>query len=277
MTSHNRIDCARISQEIIKLNYDRPLPVVHASSSATYGGYLEDAFESCAAKSLHAGAINLLQTAIRLCVKRLPQVEYIVHLEADTWLMDEAVVERYIRQMQSSDALLATCAWSSPEPRTRVGRASRGICHLLGIPPARTALQPMRDFSTQFFIIRTDPRLIDAVLSIAPRENTFAEAEFYHAFTKHFGLDRVIRMIEREPVDQHRYWCHEQALYCQHWPTRGSAADPRRWWDPLYIGPHLDGKRETLQRYPNISVGQHLNRLLDADEFSYYNEGAIRY
>jgi len=136
----------------------------------------------------------------------------------------------------------------------------------------------MRDFSTQFFIMRNEPALIDQVLAMIPDEHKLAEDAFFEAFTRKFGIDRVLRMAEREPVmPANRYWCHAQDLYCQHWPPKGTAHDPRHWWDPLYVRRNFDGKRETLQRYPHIRNGENLNRLLNATDLTFYNEGAIRY
>lgn len=278
MTSHNRIDCARISQEIIKLNYAAPLPIVHASSSGRYDGYLEDAFASVEPRPLHAGAINLVQTTLRMTRERFPQATNVVHLESDVWLLDERVVHAYVDTMARTGALLATCAWSDTVPRGRATRVADNARRLLELPPRRGAtLPPMDDLSTQFFIMRMDPVLVDAVLGIVPASNDAAEVMFHDAFTAHFGMERVVRMVEREPVLHHRYWCEAQSLYCQHWPARGTAHDPRPWWDDLYVAPHFPGKRDTLRAHPAIRRGDHLNRLLVASDLSYYNEGAIRY
>ena len=47
MTTFNRIDCARINQEIIKLNYTNPFSIVHACSSSNYEKYLKDILVVC--------------------------------------------------------------------------------------------------------------------------------------------------------------------------------------------------------------------------------------
>lgn len=73
-------------------------------------------------------------------------------------------------------------------------------------------------------------------------------------------------MREREPVHPHnRQMCEALALYCQHWPTRDTAA-----------GPDQMGKKEALLKFPGIRHGAAIQRLLRATSFDYYNPGATR-
>jgi hypothetical protein len=278
LTSYNRLDCARINQELIKRNYKRQYPIVHASSSPTYAAYLEDRYVRSTPKPLHQGAMDLLQQAVRTAVSDF-NPRYIVHVEADTWLMDEQVLQRYLAKMDANPfKLLCTCEWSNPS------RANPS-------PPARSMIRRARsflrrclkgdtfaDFGTQFFIARTHPRLIASILNRVPNADKKAEVQLYEAFTSVFGLNRVLRMVEREPVHPaKRYICEELSLYCQHWPSRGTAMDPRDPGDPLYVSNDMIGKKETLLKYPNMNRGEHIQKLLRAQSYDYYNPGAIRY
>ena len=278
MTSHNRIDCARINQEIIKLNYGQPMAIVHASSSPNYSGYIEDAFVRCAPMPLHAGAVNLLQTALRVAAERFPAARYFVHLESDTWLLDESVIHRYIERLDATGGLLATCAWSSPGG-SKVRRLANLASMMVGAPRVqRRRLAPITDLATQFFIIRHRDDVLATILDLERDPHVKAEQAFFDAYVRRFPVSTVVRMVEREPVDPfNRYGCDAQSLYCQHWPARDTAKDPRHWSHALYVRPHYDGKRESLLKHPEIRHGEHLNRLLSASDLSYYNEGALRY
>lgn len=44
MTSYDRIDCARINQEIFKLNFTHSYILIHATSGINAEPYLEDVF-----------------------------------------------------------------------------------------------------------------------------------------------------------------------------------------------------------------------------------------
>jgi len=208
-----------------------------------------------------------------------------VHLEADTWLLDETVLTGYLRQMvERPSLLLATSAWLAPSG-SAIGRAwedfvelpwgSQRLRRLRGIRTRRR--WDIRDFATQFFVIRTDPEMVDCILSMHPDNHRLAERQLFEAFIARFELDRVLRMREREPVHPHNRWaCERLALHSEHWPALGTAVDARPVGHPLRAAPESPGKKEALLRHPNVRKGDALNRLLSATNYDYYNPGAAR-
>jgi hypothetical protein len=131
---------------------------------------------------------------------------------------------------------------------------------------------------SQFFVMKNCVEMVQVIEGLRPRKNERAERAFYRAFLSRFSLLDIVRMTPREPVTpRNRYWCDELELYCQHWPARGAAMDPRPRTDPLHVSDDMPGKRETLQMYPGIRRGEAIRRLLDARDLSYYNAGALRY
>ena len=262
MTTYNRIDCAKINQEIIKYNYDSPLKIVHACSKEAYEGYLEDILVRCEPKPLHEGAINLIQCAIRSAVENYDS-KYLVHVEADNWMLDERVIYRYIDRMEEKDDIfLCTAYWQGDDlflsryglrdlfkrPKWPVLK----FCKRLGYKDRR-----MRDFCTQFFIIKRHDPLIESILQMRPDPDIFAEEQFYRAFTKRFSMKNVLRMREREPVHpEKRYICEDLSLYCQHWPSLGTADDPRSEKDPMYVRDDLIGKKEAQLLYKQRRKGK---------------------
>jgi hypothetical protein len=112
LTSFNRIDCARISMEIIKLNWPRKWPVVHACSDAGYTRYIEDVLVKREPRPLTAGALDLLVASINAAAARF-QAEYVIHLEADTWIFNQNVILRYLEQLaENPRAVIAASSWS---------------------------------------------------------------------------------------------------------------------------------------------------------------------
>lgn len=275
LTSYNRIECAKINQEIFKLNFRTPFFVAHACSGAQKQPYLEDAFIWCAPGSLNAGGMDLIQRSLKLACERFAP-DYLVHLEADTWILDEQVILRFIREMERNPRLLlATCAWSSVSPWRRARRAIR---ELVRRPSGLLKHQfDIVDFAAQFFIVRNDPAVMRCILDMRPDERRRAERQLYDAYVKRFGLETVLRMREREPVHPHnRQSCEVLALYCQHWPASGTA-EPRSPDEANGERPDRIGKREALLRYPEICRGAAIQRLLNATSFEYYNPGASRW
>jgi hypothetical protein len=274
LTSHNRIDCAKINQEIFKLNFRTPFRVVHACSGSQKEAYLEDAFIWCEPKPLNAGAINLIQRSFELACQRFAP-DYLVHLEADTWILDEEVILRFVNEMERNPRLLlATSAWWPASPWRRARHALRAAVRQ---PSALLRHDfDIGDFATQFFIVRNDPAVLQCILGMPGDEKQRAERQFFDAYARRFNLDTVLRMREREPVHPHnRQMCEALALYCQHWPALGTA-EPRPPGDPDYGAREQIGKREALLKFPQIFRGEAIQRLLNANSFDYYNPGASR-
>jgi hypothetical protein len=274
LTSHDRIDCAKINQEIFKLNFRTSFWVVHASSGPQKEPYLEDAFIWCEPKPINIGAINLIQRSLELACARFAP-DYLVHLEADTWILDEQVILGFVHEMERSPhLLLATSAWWSGSRWRRVRCAVRAAIR------KPSALLKHRfdwcDFSTQFFIVRNHPALIQCILDMPANGKQRAERQFFDAYLSRFDLGTVLRMRKREPVHPHnRHMCEALALYCQHWPARGTA-EPRSPDDLHYALPNQIGKKEALLKFPPIRRGASIQRLLNATSFEYYNPGASR-
>ena len=291
LTTHDRVDCARINQEIIKLNYGRPLRIVHACSSPHYTAHLEDKLVRCDPKPLKDGALNLLRTAIE-CAMSEYAPEFIVHLEADTWLLDEAVLARYVAALAAdASKVMAASSWSEDKldfgdclgrPRqsasgigARVAHTAARALRMVGVD---AGIVNKQSYSTQFFLLRARPDVVRAVLGMQAVRGSVLEASLYAALHGAFDPAQVVPMLEREPVQpRHRYWCHALDLYCQHWPAAGTAADPRPPSNPLHVPRDAPGKREALLSRPRTWKGEHLNRLLQADDTAYYNPGAKRY
>lgn len=298
MTTYNRIDCARINQEIIKLNYTKQFPIVHACSSSNYEKYLEDVLVACEQRSMQAaeasarekivtlqqGALNLLQQSLAAATKHY-MPEYLVHLEGDTWIMDENVIHSIIAKMDGNKKLMiCTSAWDEdhlafkylkqPNISTRLHLWLAALIRKLGYPYRLTCRDSL---ATQFFVMRTTPEMLECFQTLKPIPNLDLEQALYRAFMARFGEENILRQEVREPIHPfNRFVCEKLSLYSQHWPARGTANDLRAPTHPRYISPSVDGKRETLMNFPSIRQGEHIQRLLDSKTFEYYNPGASR-
>lgn len=295
MTTFNRIDCARINQEIIKLNYTKPFPIVHACSSNNYEKYLEDVLVVCeqpllpqaqapVITTLQHGALNLLKRSLETATEKFSP-EYLVHLEGDTWIMDERVIHNIIAKMDGKkELMICTSAWDEdqlafdylkqPSPTTRAHLWFAGFVRKLGYPYRLTCRDSL---ATQFFVIRATPEMLECLQTLEPIPGLDLEQAFYRAFMARFGEHNILRQKAREPIHPfNRFVCKKLSLFSQHWPARGTANDTRAPTHPRYIPPTFDGKRETLLQFPSIRHGGHIQKLLNAQTFEYYNFGASR-
>lgn len=295
MTTYNRIDCARINQEIIKLNYSSPFPVVHACSSSHYEKYLEDILVACEQSSLpqlqtsaigtlQHGALNLLKQSLAAATKHYSP-EYLVHLEGDTWIMDEKVIQNIISKMdRNKELMICTSAWDEdhlafqylkrPRLSTHFHLWFAGVMRKLGKPYRLTCRDSL---ATQFFVMRATPEMLNCFQTLEPLPGLDLEQALYQAFMTRFGEQNILRQRVREPIHPfNRFVCEKLSLFSQHWPARGTANDLRDPTHPRFVSPSADGKRETLLKFPSIRRGEHIQKLLAAQTFEYYNPGASR-
>lgn len=284
MTTFNRIDCAYINQEIIKLNYSKPLPIIHTCSSGNYQKYIEDKFLACEPKSLQHGALDLLKQSLSLAMETSAP-EYIVHLEGDTWIMDEQVIYDIINKMdQNNELMICASAWDEdflafkylkqPSIMLRMHLIFAKMVRKMGFPYHSACRDSL---ATQFFVIRAVPEVTECFMTLEPIPGLDLEQALYRSFMKKFGNQNLLRLSVREPIHPfNRYVCEKLALFSQHWPARNTANDSRDPGHPRYIPATFDGKRETLLKYPLIRNGKHIQKLINSKTFEYYNIGASR-
>lgn len=264
ITTHNRIDCARINMEIIKLNFDNNWPIVHACSNVKYKKYLENKLVICDEQKLQKGAFNLLKKSFE-AANFLYAPEFIVHVEGDTWLMNQNIIMKYITLLKKSpNKYIAASSWSFD--KTYKWKKShcllKRIKYQLGKLSKKAGLNFhigwKNTFSTQFFIIRNTKIVNEALFNIEePKDTDYIEKYLYQSLVKKLGRNIFIRMVEREPVHpQHRDFCNDLELFSQHNPIE---------------------KKEVLQNYPNLRHGKFMNKLLNSKNLNYYNKGAKRF
>ena len=288
LTSHDRIDCTLINEEIFKLNFTHPYIVIHAASGARAVPYLEDAFVRCEPKPHFAGAITLMQTAIKAALPFDP--DFLILLDGDTWLLDEQILIGLIQRLQANPLLLMAATSWMPLRGSLWKRFKRELSEIRHIPGDRMRrlvfvqgrmTYDAKDFSTQFFIMRNHKPLLDVFLSLRIDDKRLIERQWFDRFSTRFSLRRVLRIREREPVHpDNRLVCERLGLYSQHWPAAGTSADQKDKNSPYYVRPGMPGKREALERYPHIRKGKNIRRLLNAvslADLDYYNAGAKRW
>ena len=278
ITTYNRVDCARINMELIKLNYKNPWPILHACSDPNYTKYIEDVLVKCEPKALQKGAFELLKQAIVVANEKY-KPNFIVHLEADTWLMNQGFIEKYIAALEShQESLMAASSWSfdktykwkaSTKPSKKLAYQITRFTKKIGL---KWHIGWKNTISTQFFILKNTNEFRTLINEIPePDPEGYLEKYLFKKIKNRFGRKSILWIKEREPVHPHnRDTCEKMELYSQHFP---SSKEPRLKHNNLL----LDGKKETLQRYANLTRGQFMQKLLESKNLDYYNEGAKRY
>lgn len=283
LTTYNRVDCAKISTEIIKLNWHEAWPIVHACSAQDYVPALEDKLLTRSPLPLTTGAFDLLTSSIVGAIKHF-DADYVIHLEGDTWVFDQRVLLNYLEKLQADDnAVIAASSWSidyAPSWRVsrKIGRRFRYLMTRLLRPlGSRYGIRERKSLSTQFFIAKSTPAFVDMLTSMVVKEDDLLEKVLYRAVNKRFGKGAVIPMEEREPMrPDYRNSCPALHLVCQHWPE---ACDTSDIVGDIDFSPKdfLKGKKESLAEAKLPNSGPNMRRLLDSDDLRYYNGSAKRY
>ncbi|MGF6763750.1 hypothetical protein P3T24_004081 [Paraburkholderia sp. GAS33] len=282
LTSFNRIDCARISMEIIKLNWAYKWPVVHACSDDGYTRYIEDVLVKREPRPLTSGAADLLLASVTAAIDRF-QADYVIHLEADTWIFDQNVIRRYLDKLaEKPHAMIAASSWSTdciPQWKRSplLGRRLRaGLASAIRPLGFRYGIRERKSLSTQFFIARATPAFLDMLSGMRVKDGDFLEKTLYAAVVERFGRRAIINMPEREPVHPHfRHACEPLSLFCQHWPSAEDAPTDRTHPD-LTQDDRLRGKKECLATAPLMRRGPYMEQLLNSSDLRYYNGNAKR-
>jgi len=283
LTTYNRVDCARISTEIIKLNWPQAWPIVHACSNRDYVPALEDRVLTRSPLPLTTGALDLLASSIAGAVEHF-DADYLVHLEGDTWIFDQRVIADYVQRLHDDEqAVIAASSWSTdraPEWRAspKLGRKMRYALSRLVRPfGSRYGIRDTESISTQFFIAKATPAFVVLMAALTANEDDVLERRLYQAVVGRFGRRAIIGMPEREPVHPaYRNTCAALHLACQHWPSAKEAPTPERQPD-VAPSDFLTGKKESLAQARLPHLGPNMQRLLESVDLTYYNGNAKRY
>lgn len=277
ITTFNRVDCARINMEITKLNYTNQWPIVHACSDKNYTQYIEDILVPCEPKALQKGAFELLKQSVLVAHEKY-NPEFIIHLEADTWLMNQNIIEKYIKILQErKDSVIAASSWSfdktykwkiSNKPHKRLAYLLSKITKTIGLD---WHIGWKKTMATQFFILKNTKEFRAMINEMPePDPNGYLEKYLFKKVIQKFGKKSIVKMIEREPVHpSNREICEKMELYSQHFPTNKLSKNSNNL--------DVEGKKETLERYLHLKKGLYMNKLLESKNLDYYNEGAKRY
>lgn len=264
ITTFNRIDCARINIEIIKKNYKAHWPIVHACSSIRYKKYKEDVLIKCDAMPMPMGAYDLLKQSI-VKAHDLYQPDFIVHIEGDTWLMDQTIIEKYINQLdQDKYGVIAASKWNFDKlEKWKISKKIHKnffyfVAKIMKKIGFRFHLGWENTFSTQFFILKNSEKIQSIFKTMKPpKSGAILEKYLYKEIKKRFGKRAFLMMNERDPVHPlYRDSCDSLKLYSSHKPKE---------------------RKETLKRFSLLNQGFYMKKLLNTKNLNYYNKDAPHY
>lgn len=276
--THERVDDARINMEIIRSLWNNSglfsgIKIIHS-----YNGkkswypkkYIEDTLVRLSKNPGHyQGASDLIDVGILKFQKLYPKIRYLVILAADTWCINPQYIAKVIFEMQKNNQSLATCPWGLP---ARYKAKTVGIATDFFIVDMHWSKKynffPLRysEFASKyqelFSYLHPGSNVSLEKLALA----RFYEASFFeyknNVHRQELAQQSIYLLKERMPVHSGKnkkgYWIRKF-----YWPKIG-----------LITHHQPDVKKKIIQGVKGIS-GQHIQKLITARNFKYYNNGQI--
>jgi hypothetical protein len=270
--THNRVDDARINIELIKSwksEVCSEIKIAHAYNGKKdwYKKTKEDFFVVRKNLGHQQGAADLIDKGIEVLLKNEDNLDYILVLAADTWLVKPDYVDKVIRQMQKKHLVLATASWGSNKVKSLWAGGLATDFFVVDAKFSRTSkLFPLNymDFSGKY------KELLDYLGRNTILEHLFSvrllQALERSLYIPGDHLRRMVatkvmyRMKEREPVHIEDSKKYERNMY----------------YPKIHLLTHHDPKikKNILKKYKITSP--HINKLLKEKKLDYYNGGHVK-
>lgn len=117
--THNRIEDAKKNMEIVKnwrLGCEDNIIIIH-SYNGDFDWYPKKHTEDLLIRRKNidhqAGASDLIDAGIKAFKNKFPEIEYVIILAADTWIINEQYLRKVLSKMKKEKLYLASCPWGS--------------------------------------------------------------------------------------------------------------------------------------------------------------------
>lgn len=271
--TYDRVDDARINMEIIrgiweKSEHFEDIKIVHSynGNKEWYSErYSEDNLVIIENSWHFQGASDLIDAGIKVFQDKYEDVEYIIVLASDTWLIKPEYIENILMKMKEEDKVLATCAWGLPE---RKDIRDVGIAVDFFIIDLKWATKykmfPINygDFFIKYkdlFLYEVKNVMLEKLL-LSKYLEAIIEEDNSGGVNRQKAIEKLLVLKDREPVHSHidekgdwkrNMHCPKMGLLTHH--------------DP-------EPKKEILIKY-KINQGDNIDKLLKSNDLSYYNNG----
>lgn len=278
--THNRTDDARINMEIIRNVWSKKDALKDITMVHSFNGekgwwpekYLEDELLYLKNPGHFAGAEVLINEGVRCFQEKHPNVDYVVLLASDTWLMKPEYLENVLGAMQKEKKHLATSVWGTKKLTNIWKRGCALDFSVFDLKwTTESKLFPIRykefkdRFGELFFYndqtiylkILFMVRFLEAVWrsGVVPSENIL----------KRVADEHIYRMREREPVHQDG---QENLIFKINYFRR------KMYWPDIGLATyHEPEPKRCILKKIKLNGGESMSRLLGSKDLSYYNRG----
>jgi hypothetical protein len=280
--TYSRVDDAKINLEIIrniwsKNEFLKEVKVIHS-----YNGerewwpekYLEDELLYLNNPGHFEGAELLINEGMKCFSEKYSDVDYVIILASDTWLVKPEYVEKVIRQMQKEQKYLATCPWGTKE-KDNMWNIGMAIDFAVfdfkwatnfNVFPVR--YKEFKERYSEIFDYKDETIYPERVLAVRFKQAILKSTKMPsdNLVTK-VATEHIYRMTEREPVHDEKGWFGVKKGRRMYFPEIG------------LLTYHEPKPKQKILRKLKLKLGENAEKLINSSDLSYYNNGVgkLRY
>jgi hypothetical protein len=275
--TYNRTDDARINMEIIrnvwkKSKYFKNVKIIHCFNGEKKWypeKYLEDELVIMKNTWHFQGAADLIDAGINKFNKKYRDIDYVIILAADTWLINPNYLENLLVKFWEKKSNLATCRWGLPK---RNDFADVGIALDFFVVDLKWAKKyrmfPIgyKDFFEKYsdlILYQKGGNVMLEKLLLARYMKAVSGEEKSGGVARKKALEKIFVISNREPVhsrvDKDGFWIRNM-----YWPKMGLLTHH----DPL--------SKKKIMRQKKISAGINIERLVNSKDLGYFNGGITK-
>ncbi len=275
--TYNRTDDARINMDIIRNVWEKPKHFEDIKIIHTFNGeknwyakkYLENDLVTLENSWHFQGASDLIDAGIKTFQKKYKNIDYVIVLASDTWLIKPDYVEKILRKMKENNLYLATCPWGLPE-RNEIRDFGMAVdFFVLDLKWAtKYKMFPINygDFFKKYeelFLYQKGGNVMLEKLLYAKYLKAVSNEENYGGVARKTAIQKLLNLKDRIPVhshiDENGYWIRNM-----YWSKMG------------LLTHHEPEPKKAILKKKKITNGKNVELLLKSKNLSYYNNGVSK-
>jgi hypothetical protein len=277
--TYNRTDDAKINLEIIRNVWSRNELLKNVTVVHSYNGqrewcpekYLEDELLYLDNPGHFAGAELLINEGIECFSKKYSDIDYVIVLASDTWLVKPEYIEKVIKQMKNEQKYMATCPWGTTEKNNMwsIGMAMDFAIFDLKWS-TKYSLFPIKytEFKEKYseiFDYKNETIYPERVLAIRFKQAIIKSVNIPsdNLITK-VATEHIYRMKEREPVHDEKTWFGIKKGRKMYFPEIG------------LLTHHEPKPKQKILKQLELNIGENANKLINSHNLDYYNNGVSK-
>ena len=225
--------------------------------------YLEDYLITTKNTWHFQGASDLIDVGIK---KFKNDVDYVIILAADTWLINPNYLKDIINKMDKEGLLLTTCAWGVAEKNDIKDVGMAVDFFIVNLKWARKyKMFPVNygEFYKKYgelFLYKNGGNVMLEKLTLMRFMTAIAREQKFGGSARKRAFERIFILKDREPVHSHingdGNW--ERKMY---WPEMG------------LLTHHEVAPKKEIFKENKINEGYNIEKLLESDDLEYFNNG----